>query len=296
MKCLPKRIILSRKGFDQAAGGCPSPILQDGTLMSIPIPGDYNSSPGIEHTRFEDLGSHAGLRLPKSLGSSLKIRRLEGHVHLDPDIRPDLRPRKASRQCADLMLFGQCDAAQKHLENQGIDQGDLFVFFGLFRDATLKGGSAKFVRSSTKRHVIWGWLQVGQIHRIPDGSIPKALRHAKHHPHLQFRKRANNCIYAGTPALTFLPDLPGAGTFTKFADALCLTTKGEKLCSDWTLPAFFGKAKTTYLKTESWKRYGNTVRGYSPGRGQEFVALIENCQEEAGAWLSTLFKEAKRKG
>ena len=234
---LPKRIILSRKGFDQASGKCPSPIFQDGTLMSIPIPGDYNFSPGIEHTRFEDLGIHAGSRLPDYLGSRLKMRPLSGHVHLDPDIRPDLRPKTASRRCADLMLFGQCDAAQKHLENQGVGEGDLFLFFGLFKDAILNGNSAEFVRSSRKRHVIWGWLQIGQVHRIPEGSIPKALEHAKHHPHLQFRKRANNCIYAGTPALTFRPDLPGAGTFPSFADALCLN---EKLCSDWTLPRHIG--------------------------------------------------------
>ena len=174
------------------------------------------SSPGIEHTRFEDLGSHAGSRLPEYLGSSLKMRRLEGHVHLDPDIRPDLRPKKASRQCADLMLFGQCDAAQKHLENQGIDKGTFSSSLAYSKMRLSKVIRPKFVRSSRKRHVIWGWLQIGQIHRIPEGSIPKALEHAKHHSHLQFRKRANNCIYAGTPALTFRPDLPGAGTFPKF--------------------------------------------------------------------------------
>ncbi|WP_454862743.1 Nmad3 family putative nucleotide modification protein [Pseudomonas hormoni] len=29
------QIILSRKGFDSAAGGCPSPILPDGRLFSL---------------------------------------------------------------------------------------------------------------------------------------------------------------------------------------------------------------------------------------------------------------------
>ena len=32
------KIILSRKGFDSQYGGHPSPILPDGTLLSIPIP------------------------------------------------------------------------------------------------------------------------------------------------------------------------------------------------------------------------------------------------------------------
>ena len=32
------KVILSRKGFDSSNGGCPSPILPDGTLLSLPIP------------------------------------------------------------------------------------------------------------------------------------------------------------------------------------------------------------------------------------------------------------------
>ncbi len=33
-----RRVILSRKGVDSAAGGRPSPILPDGRLFSLPIP------------------------------------------------------------------------------------------------------------------------------------------------------------------------------------------------------------------------------------------------------------------
>lgn len=32
------KFILSRKGFDSGYGGCASPILPDGTMLSIPIP------------------------------------------------------------------------------------------------------------------------------------------------------------------------------------------------------------------------------------------------------------------
>lgn len=34
------KIILSRKGFDSANGGIVSPIFEDGTMISFPIPGD----------------------------------------------------------------------------------------------------------------------------------------------------------------------------------------------------------------------------------------------------------------
>ena len=38
------KIILSRKGFDSENGGYPSPILPNGTLLSIPIPSAYNNN------------------------------------------------------------------------------------------------------------------------------------------------------------------------------------------------------------------------------------------------------------
>jgi hypothetical protein len=38
------KVILSRKGFDSASGGMPSPILPDGTLISLPIPCDRPGS------------------------------------------------------------------------------------------------------------------------------------------------------------------------------------------------------------------------------------------------------------
>ena len=34
------KLILSRKGFDSSFADMPSPILPDGTLLSIPIPSD----------------------------------------------------------------------------------------------------------------------------------------------------------------------------------------------------------------------------------------------------------------
>ena len=38
------KIILSRKGFDSANGGIVSPIMEDGTLISFPIPSDDNDT------------------------------------------------------------------------------------------------------------------------------------------------------------------------------------------------------------------------------------------------------------
>ena len=44
------KIILSRKGFDSANGGIVSPIMEDGTLVSFPIPADED-----DNGNFDDL-------------------------------------------------------------------------------------------------------------------------------------------------------------------------------------------------------------------------------------------------
>ena len=51
------KIILSRKGFDTTSGGCPSPILPDGTLLSLPIPDE-------EDIKYSDLQYNGLQRLP----------------------------------------------------------------------------------------------------------------------------------------------------------------------------------------------------------------------------------------
>jgi len=44
------KIILSRKGFDSSSGGIASPIFQDGTFCSLPIPAE--ESPCFEDISF----------------------------------------------------------------------------------------------------------------------------------------------------------------------------------------------------------------------------------------------------
>ncbi|HSH28138.1 MAG TPA: hypothetical protein VK972_10310, partial [Wenzhouxiangella sp.] len=74
------KIILSRKGFDSAAGGVPSPILPDGRIVSLPIP-DQRSP-----VRYGEIGSDG--RDIGALVSNLtggRIRR-SSRAHLDPDL------------------------------------------------------------------------------------------------------------------------------------------------------------------------------------------------------------------
>jgi hypothetical protein len=290
----PKRIILSRKGFDQGSGGCPSPIFQDGTMFSIPIPENKEHKVDKGHARFEDLEKQGEYCLPKELVTSSRPgRTFTGPVHLDPDIRPGLRPKSAVEDCCGSFIFGQDGGSQTHLANQGVSDGDLFLFFGLFRRATLKENAAFFDRSSKKMHVIWGWLQIGEIYHLESqGLIPECLRSAAHHPHIHYRERKNNCIYVGSSLLSFCKKLKGSGIFEKYDDDLRLTALREDRCSYWTLPSFFVHAGLTHNSPDEWDRHGEYVSGKTVGRGQEFVAKTDGIEDEAGTWLNSLFRHA----
>lgn len=289
----PKRIILSRKGFDESAGGCASPILPDGTMLSIPIPEDLTHRAG---TAYEDLCVQGNCPLPASLITSPRRNfPLKGPVHLDPDIRPSLRSKKAQESCvSSLLLYGQDGGFQTHLATEGVTAGDLFLFFGWFRDAEWNGRDVQFLRGAKNRHVIWGWLQVEKPQIIAqNGEIPDSLRSAKHHPHLDDRNRQNNCLYRATPTLSFSPQHAGAGIFDRYASELCLTALGETRRSYWALPLFFQRAEMSFHKPwNGWATDGEKFCGKSVGRGQEFVFNTEHVHVDARAWLRKLFQYA----
>ena len=114
------RVIFSRKGFDSAAGGCPSPIIA-GRPLSMPIPAFKTPTP----MKFGDLNGPYG-ELVDDLTAGKLTR--ENWCHLDPDIMPSVLPRSHGWRGA----LGQVAAAQGHLAKQCIQPGDLFVFWGLF--------------------------------------------------------------------------------------------------------------------------------------------------------------------
>ena len=78
------KIILSRKGFDSSAGKKPSPILPDGTTLSLPIPAPqkYPDSP----TRYRNIRWRGGSLAPMVECLTGKRVRGEDPCHLDPDL------------------------------------------------------------------------------------------------------------------------------------------------------------------------------------------------------------------
>ena len=259
------KVVFSRKGFDSGYGGIPSPILPDGTMLSMPIP-----SPG-DKVRYDDL-SHDGVSyadIIKQLKATNPV--VDVDCHLDPDIRGEITTRIDGWKPA----FGQIDAAQSHLHNQGVGIGDLFLFFGWFRHTKKVNGKLSYDGPSSGFHAIYGYMQVGEIiTRYED--VPEWLQS---HPHAKKERWVrNNAIYIASDNLSLNPALPGAGCFT-FTENHKLTKEG---CSRsiWNLPDFFRDIPITY-NAKAWKEDGF----HSAAKGQEFVF---EANETAIRWITGL--------
>ncbi len=277
------KIVLSRKGFDASSGGVASPILPDGRLLSLPIP-----SPTSPIT-YDQVGLDDGSMGP--LIEKLTKGRVRGRdgAHLDPDLRecacrrrPGWRP-----------LFGQDGTAQGHLRNAGLGPGDLFLFFGWFRQVERTTGGYRFLRGAPDLHVVFGWLQVGDIVVVEDrrAAIPAW---ADYHPHFHRDSGDNNTVYVAREEL-LLPGMPpgpaGGGTFERYNDGLRLTAPGLSR-SRWRLPKWFfptnGRPPLSYHgKADRWALSDDHASLRAAPRGQEFVLDVKHYPE-ALAWACGL--------
>lgn len=253
------KIILSRKGFDAEYGGQPSPILPDGTLLSMPIP--YPD----EVVKYTDLyhNGESYYKILKDLKPKSKIQ-LNHNCHLDPDLR-FLTTRRHEQWKP---IFGQAEAAQTHLQNQKVSIGDIFLFFGWFRQTQIINGKYSYKYGSPDLHLIYGYLQIGEIHTYGN-AFPE---YASHHPHARQRllNLQSNCIYVAKDKLTFDETLPGADNL-KFKSNLVLTKKGMTR-SKWELPESFKAVDISYHTKDSFKE----DYFQSAAKGQEFVISEDN--------------------
>lgn len=281
------RIILSRKGFDSACGGVPSPIFPDGKLCTLPIP--YPGS-GIRYSQVKWNGTDLG-----TLVEQLTQRRIQGdhEVHLDPDLNPLSVPRQPGWRG----LFGQIKAAKTHLATEGVSAGDLFLFFGWFRRVDTLSGRLTYVRGAPQLHVLFGWLQVGSVETV--AAFPEGDRQwADYHPHFRKPLASISALYVASDTLR-LPGLkvklPGAGMFPAFKPALCPTAPSASR-SIWQLPRWFypdggKKALSCHSDPSRWQLNGDSVYLRTVSRGQEFVLDCDGYPE-SGEWLAGLFEEA----
>ncbi len=271
------KIILSRKGFDSSSGGVPNPILPDATLVPLPIP-DPRSC-----VSYDDLRSDVLTRYDTEFSlliSDLTKGRITGRhgAHLDPDIVTEHYPRsKAWRP-----VFGQRGSALGHLKKQGVGVGDVFLFFGVFRPVEWVAARWRFVPGSVAQHILWGWMQVGEV--ISAGDALKQYPWVEYHPHCQAGADNNDLLYLASDAL-------GGGVFDVLRDEHRLTASDATKPSAWSLPRWFyprGRAPLSFhAKLERWHDTGSECRLQSVARGQEFVLDAEQYPE-AKTWFRRL--------
>ena len=258
------KVILSRKGFDETAGGMASPILPDGTLLSLPIP----DTTGRAYT---DL--HYGKYTYNDILTQLKPNFAHMYCHHDPDIRWGIFDAPAEWKA----VFGQDSGSLTHLKNQNVGIDDLFLFYGWFRRTEYIDGKLRYVPNEPDLHIIYGYLQVGAILENKED-----IKKYSWHPHADYGDK--NCMYVARDTLSWNSN-PGYGVFSYIKRFVL--TKDSMSRSCWNLPAFFEKLKITGAGTNAWKTdpQGNRYCQIANTPGQEFVIEENN---EVTAWAKSL--------
>ena len=166
--------------------------------------------------------------------------------------------------------------------------GDLFLFFGLFRE-TFKRNKTWVFRGKPF-HAVFGWLQVGQILQV-SGNVNRILQEHPwliDHPHLHGEWPSQNAIYTACETLDLSGlDLPGWGLLQA---PWRLTEEGARGPSFWRVPTWLdptqGGTGMTYHPPARWLGSG---RLKAAGRGQEFVAQLQG-RTDALDWISQVLR------
>lgn len=266
------KVILSRKRSDSGlkSGRMASPILPCGCLCSVPIP--YERGVRYSDIRF-------GKRTVREICHGFNPGWEDGFAHLDPDLRFESLARNVPPKLW-RPAFGQSGFSEGHLCKQGVGQkGDLFIFFGWFRRTTKENGKLRFdPKDNHGRHVIYGWLEVGEVFPVDGRQLPDQLRFLSIHPHVRFPEIVGhpNRVYVGSDSGL------KAGLFGVQSDDLVLTEPGSDVRSQWQLPGkvFDSVFRQTRLSQTGLSYHGNRERWTKEvggiglravSRGQEFV-------------------------
>ena len=267
------KIILSRKGFDYENGGIASPIFEDRTLLSFPIPSQW------DYYEFEDL-EYKGKNCLELL-NDLKYRQGIEQCHFDPDLdetkcsikRPGWEP-----------AFGPSGTAHSYLKNNGVEVGDLFLFFGTFHFVEEVDGHYRYVKKTgdfykdNDLHIIWGYMQVGEM--VSDWD--EIQRRLYWHPHAAPWQEGST-IYTAPKVLTFDKNKPGAGLLT-FDKKRVLTLEGATKAT-WKKNAVYDIENIKSKKKNSAK--DPSIGIYYKGIWQELVlAESDGCT----AWAKSMIE------
>lgn len=257
------KLILSRKGMDSTAGGMANPILPDGTLLSLPIP---DNDSGLKYSNVVyDGKSYAEIIQELKPNFDFKTNNC---CHLDPDIRDDITHPKNWKPA-----FGQRSSSAVFLDNQGVDVGDVFLFFGWFKQTEYdNSGKLRYVRGAKDLHIIYGYMQIGSIVSSDD------VKSYDWHPHSKWSDKTNR-LYIPSKELSFADGVKGYGIL-KYDRRNTLTKDGYSR-SRWDMPECFNSSVKIAGCGDCFKE----DYFQSPGRGQEIVFDVTDGIMD---WIKTI--------
>ena len=160
------KVSFSRKGFDSVYGKQPNAILPDGTLLVFPIP---DESDGMD--KYGEL-----IYQGRTLIDYIQDLKPKSHLHddnlchLDPDLIRELKVRPKGW----LPAFGQANQSLTELRNKQFGRGDLFLFFGWFKETEVFNGKLRYKKGAPDVQLIYGYLQIGEIIDNPE-TLPEWL-------------------------------------------------------------------------------------------------------------------------
>jgi hypothetical protein len=262
------KIIFSRKGFDATAGGFPSPIFPDGMLYSVPIPGS-DEKYLYRDLEFKYEGDSIQSILNDLTGRQIRSNRAtkpcdysgsQQHCHHDPLLLQE--------EDFEGVILGQAGAAEGHLRNRNVGSGDIFLFYGWFKNIEKQRGRWIYSPESRDVHLIWSYMVVGDTAILDDnvqqGEALDRYPFIASHPHVGDQDGGKNRLYISKRSRRFA-----------FHQKRCLTDVTNYLGrSTWRLPSCFDQpAAFSYLRDFS-VRHDEVVISYR-GFGQEFVLDLD---------------------
>jgi len=275
------KIIFSRKGFDSSAGGHPSPIFPDGTLFSIPIP-DKKTSIAYNDLNF----SYEKEPIQKILNDITNKKIKSGKKHSCDyqfnKFKCHYDPMFINFENNTYMVLGQEGGNASHLINQDVKEGDIFLFWGWFKEVEKVNNKWYYKRNSPDIHLIWSYMEVEKRLIVKDNK-EKILRDypflAKH-PHIEVKRKNPNVIFLSKKFKKL-----------KFQKNVALTDiENYKGRSYWKLPKFFNQPQAfSYLKNFI-KIDDEYVLVKSPNRGQEFVLDLDKVNTNVKKEIENFIK------
>ena len=267
------KIVFSRKGFDSTAGGFPSLIFPDGSLFSIPIPGSKDKYV-YKDLDFQYSGDSIQVILNDLTRSRINSSKWQQCDYADNKQTCHYDPLPMNVNEFNGIAFGQVQAAEGHLRNQSVGEGDIFLFYGWFKNVEKMEGVWKYIDTAPDVHLIWSYMEVGaSVYLDTNEQQKQALNKypfLKKHPHIGSQGNMKNRVY-----------LSSQHKYFSFENDLCLTdVDNYKGRSTWKLPNYFHQPAAFSFLNNFVLDGDHTIVTYR-GYGQEFVLNLDKVKSDS---------------